>query len=114
MTTMPITMPITACRAALESLAEKNFWYIPLSPIRSKKVGMATPTTHRKLCPPNGGQRREHRHDQQTHAPRCLPQRKEEYRAHLTIHQVAEHALERVVQGFDSLQSDRRRLCEPR
>ena len=32
----------------------------------------------------------------------------------LLLHQVAEHALERIVERFDSAQADRRRLREPR
>ena len=54
MITMPSTIPTTAFRAALSSLAEKNFWYMPLSPRMSRKVGAATPNTHRTLWPPSG------------------------------------------------------------
>ena len=32
----------------------------------------------------------------------------------LLLHQIAEDALERVVQWFDTLQANRRGLCEPR
>ncbi len=53
MNMIPRTMPTTAFRAALSSLAEKNFWYIPLSPRISRKVGMATPNTQRTLWPPS-------------------------------------------------------------
>ena len=52
MMTTPITIPATARRAAFSSLAEKNFWYIPLSPSNRRNVGMAMPTTQSQLCPP--------------------------------------------------------------
>ena len=53
-TTTPSTIPMTARRAALASLAEKNFWYIPLSPSSRRNVGRETPITHSRLWPPVG------------------------------------------------------------
>ena len=47
--TTPTIMPITAFRAAPSSLAEKNFWYIPLSPSNNRNVGKDMPTTQMML-----------------------------------------------------------------
>ncbi len=53
MNTTPTNIPTTAFLADPAFLAEKNFWYIPLSPRMSRNVGIATPNTHSTLWPPS-------------------------------------------------------------